>query len=222
MMKIKHLAVLAALVAGASTGASASLTLYTDRAAFQAALTGGFSTENFNGVVGEPSFQTAPLAVGSLTLQGAGANQQDRNFIDQAPALFPEFNVDGSAFAHLLVNSSQGGSSVTIGFASSVFGFGADFAGMQDGLLRTELMVGSDVFTPAITATNTIRFLGFISDTAFSTVTLRSASANNGDGFGVDNVTFGNVETVPEPTGLALVVTALAGLGWATRRSKAR
>jgi hypothetical protein len=222
MMKLNHLAVLAALLAGASTGANAALTVYTDRAAFQAALTGGFATENFNTVVGETSFQAAPLVLGALTLQGAGANQLNRNFIDQPPALFPQFNVDGTAFAHLLVNTAGGGSNVTLGFASSVFGFGADFAGLQDDQIRTELTVGGEVVTPSVTVGDTGRFLGFLSDTAFSTVNFRHVGNSIGDGFGMDNVVFGGVAALPEPQGLALVLTALACLGWATRRSSAR
>jgi hypothetical protein len=217
-MKLNYLAVLAALVVGASTSASAALTVYTDRAAFQAALTGGFTTENFNSVVGEPDFTLAPLVVGGLTLQGFGRQQGGRNYIDRNS---PDLNVDGTPFATLYVTAREGGTVVNLGFASSVFGFGADFRDLQDDEVRTELTVGSAPFLPSITVGNTVRFIGVISDTAFSNVNFRYIGNSFGDGFGMDNVVFGRVAAVPEPEGLALVLTALACLGWATRRSTA-
>jgi hypothetical protein len=216
-MSFKAFVAATAMVAVSAGAANAALTVFTSRAAFETALSGGFTTETFNGVVGEPAFRTAPVTVGGLTLQGFGSSQFDRNFIDQQPLQFGVFNVDGTAVVNAV--TALGTSGLTVTLASGVRGFGADFAAMQDGVFRTQILFGSQAYTPSVTAGNVVTFLGIVSDTPFTTVTFQSASVSTSDGFAFDNVTFGNVANgVPEPSTWAMMLVGFAGLAFASRR----
>ena len=213
MKRSLQAALAAALTLGSVGGASAAITTFTDRGAFQAAL-GGFSIENFNSVVGEPSFQSSPLIVGSLTLQGFGT-QFDRNFIDQPPQQFSVFDIDGTTNVNA-VTADGGTGGFTITFASAVTGFGADFAAFQDFVLRSQIVIGSDIVQPAINGGNVVQFLGYTSTTPFTSVRFEGVGA--ADGFAFDNVTFGGVAAaVPEPATWAMMLIGFAGLGFASQ-----
>jgi hypothetical protein len=213
MKRSLQAALAAALTLGSVGGASAAITTFTNRGAFQAAL-GSFSVENFNSVVGEPSFRSSPLTIGSLTLQGFGGDQFGRNFIDQPPYQFSVFNIDGTTNVNAVTTPGDAGFTIT--FASAVRGFGADFAAFQDDAARSRIVIGGDTVIPAVNSGNIIQFLGFTSTATFTSVRFEGNIA--GDGFALDNVTFGGVAAaVPEPATWAMMLIGFAGLGFASQ-----
>ncbi|MQY41163.1 VPLPA-CTERM sorting domain-containing protein [Epibacterium sp. SM1969] len=217
MKRILSVAVLVAMSTPTLTSA-AVVSTFTDRASFEA-FAGGVLTEDFNGVVGQPSFAGTPLTVGDLTLQTLGSPLSgERNAIDQPPFQFAEISVDGSALANVLLDSAD--DAFSISFAAPVFSFGADFGALNDNVLRTSVSFLDQTLFPDATTGNVIRFFGFTSDTLFDTVSFNFAGLN--DGFSVDNVTFGGVSPspVPLPAGLPLLLSGLGGLGLVLRRRR--
>jgi hypothetical protein len=110
----------------ASPVAAASFTTFTDRVAFEAA-SGALSSQNFNAVVGEPSFNGVDQTFGDITLRNDSS--LSRGYIDQPPAEYGEFYIDGTANASLFVKSLE---SVVMNIAFPVTAFGADFAAMNN------------------------------------------------------------------------------------------
>jgi hypothetical protein len=198
----------------ANSAAAATFTVFTDRALFDAAA-GATSSENFNSVVGEPSFNGSDLTVGDLTLRND--NTISRGYIDQPPAEFSVFNIDGTANANIFTDTNR---SFTLGFSSAITAFGADFGGMNDGLQRSVFNVlGDDIFAP-IQSGNTVQFFGFISDMAFSSLSIFDVN-DEGDGFSMDNVSYGTtIAPVPLPAGGLLLLSALGGIAALRRRNK--
>jgi hypothetical protein len=200
---------------------AASLQFFTDRATFEAAA-GNLKNENFNGVVGEPSFNGATLTVGDLTLRND--NDFGRGFIDQPPFLSPSnppaYDVDGTANANLLTAAQIAGQDdffVDIGFAAPITAFGADFSAFNSDVQRSFFEVLGQTFNPPITQGSVVQFIGFVSDTAFTQ--LRITGSNFTDGFGMDNIAYGPVVTaVPLPPAALFLASALAALGMVRRR----
>ena len=197
-----------ALMAGS---AGAAVTEYTNQGAFTAAA-GALSSEDFNSFVSEVSFRTAPVVAGSLTLQGFG-DQSDRNYIDIPPHQFAVFNIDGTTNVNAFVTTTAG---FTISFDHPVTAFGATFASMQDEVTRTQITVLGTVLTPPTRGLNDIVFYGFISDTAFSSITFNGV---NNDGFSFDNALF-SAGGVPEPATWALMIGGFGLAGVALRRRR--
>ncbi len=214
MMKKVLLASTAVAMAAAAVPASAATTVFTDRASFDLAA-GATTLVDFNSFASEVDFRTTALDVGPFSLAGSGTNQVDRNFIDLQPPQFSVFDVDGTTFANLLTNNN---STVTITFDSAIFAFGADFGALNDDIARTEIVAAGDTLAPSITAGNQVRFFGFTSDTAFTTVTF---TGGPGDGFGVDNVSFGGLAGgIPEPTTWAMLIFGFGAIGGAMRKKR--
>jgi hypothetical protein len=208
MSKLRPILPLASLLICASFGHATTLTSYTDRTAFNAA-TGPVATETFNSFISEISFHTSALNVGPFTISmSAGASTDTgRNKIDIPPLEFSAFNVDGSNVANVLLYS---GDSLFLTFDSPLTAFGADFAALNDDLIRTSIWVGMETLTPSTTVGNVSRFFGFTSDTPFNMVEFRHAGTN--DGFAIDNVSYGTSDRVPDSgSTLALLGVVLGG-----------
>ncbi|WP_245306251.1 VPLPA-CTERM sorting domain-containing protein [Roseovarius aestuariivivens] len=189
--------------------------MFTDRTTFDAA-TSNLSLETFNGVSGQPNFVNTPLVVNDLTLETSGTSVLggERNAIDQPPAQFvPDFDIDGTASANILLSAADHVFSVT--FASAVTAFFADFAALNDNQLRTQISVNGTVVTPATTSGNIVRGFGFTSDTAFTSV--RFTYVDN-DGFTMDNVAYGGVAPIPLPASLPLLLAGVGAFGLLRRR----
>lgn len=205
-----------AIVGIAGSANAAIISTFTDRTAFDAVTT--TSLETFNSIVSEVPFHTTPLDVGPFTLSMTGSPNTNpaRNKIDIPPAEFGVFDVDGTNIANVLTFN---GDSLFLTFDTAITAFGLDLADFNDGGLRTQIVVGLDTLTPAVTGGSAVRFFGFTSDTAFTSVEFRSVI---NDGYGFDNVAFGGGSVaVPEPGVLAMLGIGLVGLGFLRRRKTA-
>jgi hypothetical protein len=65
--------------------------------------------------------------------------------------------------------------------------------------------------------TTTGQFIGFVSDTAFSSVTI---SATTGYSYTLDTLVYGSATAVPEPEAYAMLLAGLGLLGWRMRNAR--
>ncbi|GGE21880.1 hypothetical protein GCM10011360_07990 [Primorskyibacter flagellatus] len=198
----------------AGTAQSAVFT-YDTAAAFATATAGmTLSTEDFeDDTPGSYYGDGNSVDVGGFSLSSDHPNDAPRNTIDAQPLQFPEFNVNGSTVANILYGL---GTSLTLTFDSPIFAFGAMFADLNNGVVRTEIDVAGATLTPAVAGIGEVRFFGFVSDAAFSTITFRGVE---NDGYGMDDVVYGgSAPAIPLPAGLPLLLTGLFGLGALRRR----
>lgn len=180
----------------AATPASAATTIFTDRTAFEAAL-GAFTVVDFTGLSG--SFDGATFDAGPFSLTGDSTGG------------FTDMTVGGGQ-----VNANTCGVPVcgfdfgyTIDFDAPIIGFGADYSSVNSGS-GIEFDIGGGIFDGP-TASN--GFFGFISDTAFSSITV--SGGNEVHQF--DDVTFG---AVPEPATWAFMIFGFGAIGGALRRNR--
>lgn len=202
---------LAALLAAAalSLPALASVTPYVDAGAFNAALSNGSYTEQFNGLSDPPpaSYSNGQFGFGlssSSSLYYTYGNQISTN--------------DPDAF--LTITFTQG----TVRGVGGNF-FLTDFDGSFDGFYPLLVLLSTGETFEWIPASDS-SFVGFVSDTAFTWMSITPYNYLNSQrptGFfaTIDNLTIGDVAgfegELPEPASLALVGLALGGL-FALRR----
>lgn len=193
-MKPSTLAVAVIAYALAAGSADAGVTLFSARTAFVAATGPAMTLETFNSFQAEASFATTSLVIGQLTFAGFG-HQAGGNIIDLAPHQFEAQNLDGTPNASV-TTFPDGGFDIT--FAHAVKAFGAGFGDLQDRGLRTRVRLLNglgeivDVATPPVQQTDGASFFGFISDTAFTTLRFIGTDIDEGDGFAVDDLLFGD------------------------------
>lgn len=206
----------------AAMPASAATVVFENRDDFEAA-SGSLAVFDFNGFTADTSFRTAPLDVGPFTLQTTGAISPfltGRNLIDVPPLVFTTFNVDGTAILNGFVTRNLFSSSVfDIIFDTPIFSFGADFADLQTDTGTTRLIVNGEALAPSVAAPNAVRFFGFTSTEAFTTVRFDTVGFGS-DGFGADNITFGGaavVAAVPEPATWLTLILGFAFVGGSMR-----
>lgn len=213
----------AAVTMGLGATAQAAIVAYDSKTAFESVFV-QTGSEDFNGVAGQPSFSGTAFDLGSFSLMTSGANlstDEGRNAIDQPPPLFSSFNVDGTAFANILLNASD--QTFTIVFSEAITAFGADFGGMNNSQARTSVTVAGETVVPSVTSGNQVRFFGVVSDVAFTTLVF--AFNENNDGFSMDNVVFGTgafaADPVPLPAAAVLFAPAIGALVGLRRKKKA-
>lgn len=198
----------------ATQRASAGLVVFTDRAAFEAAV-GSFVTEDFNALA-DADFSTGLNSAGQVDVLIAGAPGANgiRNGATSG------LSIDGSPFFRGETDTSPPDVGFpSLSFRSPVIGFGADFVGTLTAGLLT-LTIGADTveFDDFLTGDGD-GFLGFVADAPFHKARFRQEDPSNNEQFGLDNLSFAPVvAAVPEPSTLALSGTAaLLGLACALR-----
>lgn len=206
-----------------SAPVSAAAITYTDFGAFQAAAS-ALTTDSFEAAPWLPTW-VKPQGLSNLGVSWTAAN---------------ELFASGS-FGHSGRNSitsldgTNGGDifdwieAVLPANVKAVGGWITSFNMAHDTRLLAYDGFGSLLGSVALDNTgNAFEFLGLISDTAIAKVRFMSTNVTNpiGDDFNLDDFSFGsgNVPApmpVPEPSGLALLGAALAGLAFGRRRKAA-
>ena len=211
MMKKNSLLIpmmLALSVAVALPHATASLTIYTDRTAWENAVGNIFMTENFNSVTPfDLSDGLNDVGLFDIFVVGTANLTFPNSIID--PNITPNsLNIDGTTF---LRGASLPASFPTLIFSDPIIGFGADWTSPTSaGMLTLQILgdvVEFDVHAPLG------GFLGVVSDTLFTEVAMPAENAFT-EGYGMDNVSF----AIPAPGALAFI--ALAGLMGTRRRRR--
>ena len=193
---------------------AATITSYTDRALFEAALTGAVEIEDFSSVAADDSFAAGSAAVGGLTVSAEGDGFGLYNLID-VPAVFPEVDLNGTTVLNFF---TLDGANASISFDEPVFAFGADFFNFNDDFLRTQIGVLGQLIAPPPSDDDTPTFFGILSPEAFDRVDFVGLA---NDVFGVDNVTTADSPSVvPLPASFPMLIVGLGGLLLIQRRRR--
>jgi len=214
----KFIAASAAALSLAAAGAASADTIFTTRAAFDAATTAQ-SIADFEGIAADAGFVgfgAGPYAESGLTFTGNGIL----------------FVIDGGYYGDsydgaYLTSDFTDPDVVTINFASSN-AFAFDFGGLLGSPVQFALQFsnGTNVVTQiassSIAGTSSLdSFFGIVTDTAFTSVivTMPDAPTYNA----LDNVTIATAVGggVPEPATWALMIGGFAAAGGALRRRRA-
>lgn len=186
-----------------------SITVYTDRASWEAALTGSLVEESF-----EDSILNTEITL-----------QTDMGFVNTTDGVWWDRMSTGNDWT------------TTFSFSPEIYAFGgewdlADPGGPGQGILVTlPYSIGPTVLSIDRTTTGT--FWGFVSDTSFSSVTLEGWSQSGwAETYELDNLAYsvqnglggipsGSGGAVPEPQTIVLFGTGLVGLlGWRIWKEK--
>lgn len=211
------LVTLLALWLGTST---ASAAIFTDETAFLSAV-GSPSLESFEGLTEPSTFSTDPLNLSGFDMTITGDSGWR-----VAEGTFPDglFATDGSKYLNVEVNDFE----IDFAFATSIIAFGLNITDFGDvgGGGSLSIAVGGDApieiaSSPPALANGNILFWGVTSDTTFSSVTLTKSTTT--DGIVLDEIYFLAAPTsVPAPTGLTILLPALAALGLSGRKPGCR
>lgn len=200
---IKQAIAASVLVVGMWSAQAAAV--FTDRAAFEAALAGTVATETFD--CGGCSFQY--LGSGSIGYNGVNyATSGGNNFLIGS---YYGSTVSGTDFMQIE------NSSATVSFGSDVRAIGMDVDSLFSDYTFT-LSFGGESISVSSTA-GQHRFLGIIADGAFSTAAILSTTILQ-----FDNLTTATdaVASVPEPGTLALALPLVGAMVLRRRRQAGR
>lgn len=224
-----------ACAAAWSTPADGAVITFTDRATFTGALGSRFfvASEDFSN--NPPGFTPIPVNtqfdVGAFDVFYTTANNQDQSTIALR-------NSAGDQRLDLQFDSGNGAgasepgritTSIEFRFDDELFGFGGDWGALtgaftsDDGNMLTINVNGDTVNIddllgdPPGTGDDENGFVGFISDTPFTSITLTGVAVFSVDSFSFDNALLVG-PPVPEPS--TLLVTAVFGGGFLWRRRK--
>lgn len=184
----------AALTFTAVSASAATVTVYTDRTAFESALSGGFAVETFD---------ATPAGV---TITGSDVNISAGRLNDQ------------------INDNANVSTTFDFTAATNGFGGDWDLAGpggMGTGIALSLSLVGGGVMTVASELPSSLSnaFWGIVSDVAFTSVSMREGTQVNGvETYTMDNLTTGSVAPVPLPATLPLLLAALGGVAVMRRR----
>jgi hypothetical protein len=187
----------------------AQSTTFTDRAAFEASLPAGFYANNFDGTT--PTF--TPITGGVNGSGGTPTATYTVNAVTSGVAAFPDtgFTALGNwTSTENLVVTMTSGNVVSAGAEIWL----SDINGNRlDGSVIVDFSDGSQITVPSATS-GAFGFAGVTADAPLSTMTLNAVSGQ------FLNITNLSVAAVPEPSAVALGLTAAGVLGgtWIRRR----
>ena len=191
-----------------------ALQIFTDRALWEAAVSGTITTDPFDNPIAAAVVINLDSGIVSTGTNGTDTQNVDNGLYQAA------INTDGDAPSFF--------DSITWTFPSAVYAFGADWGetATAEGLLLIGDFDGTgnitiNFFTELVDNGGT-GFLGIIGNVPFNMITFETGgipdSADFSEAFYVDNVAFVAATQIPEPATLALLGLGLAGLGFARRR----
>ncbi len=221
---IRLICALAVALAGFG-GSAGAVVVFTDRVAWEAALTGTLTTETFSTNM-DPGAINMILDTGIITEQTGSASV--------APglphqAVFADNSIGSSVFAGFVNQDGPIGSELTWTMPGPISAFGADFYDLNGspGLTVTADFDGTGLATISIgQLLGSSGFFGIIGDAAFSSLIWRSndgGGTGSGEAFRMDNFAFNAVLTptpVPLPAAFPMLLVGLAGLGLVGRRRR--
>lgn len=209
-MKFRSALLAAATLLSVATQSEAALVVYTSRTAWEAAVGGSFTLQDFSSFSVSSSYENQTLRVGDFTILASGTT-----FGSSWHNVGPVSNsnsVNGSSQINAATGDT-GGTSLT--FDNAILAIGGDWAGISDSR-TTSLTIGTDVVAiPNLNGS----FWGVVSDTPFSVAQLTLTSGAP-DGFSLDNLAYTQAGRLPEPGTLSIVAAALLGLGLVRRRQR--
>jgi hypothetical protein len=190
-------AALIAVLAAIAPANALNFSTFTNRTAWQNALTGTPSSENFNSFTIDRNFGSSSLTAGSLTLSSnaydapATGNKFTEARIDVSPYLLAT-GIDGTPM--LSSNGLDIGENITVQLPSAFSAFAFDYENYDNqGEPLTVTIGGQNVYTlPATKGTK--GFIGIVATGgSFNNVVLNSNyNTNNGTFNAIDNVAWGN------------------------------
>lgn len=188
------------LLACSNAAEAVTITVYTDRSLWEAAVPYGFLEEAFDDAV-LPAGVSVSSGYSSFSISGGALHDRVS---------------DGHTPPHTLWSFSPP--------SSAIHGFGGDWnlavpGGPGTGLRVTVGFGGpTELLTTEISPLLLSGFFGFVSDVPFFTVTLTEGTSNGGvsyETYDMDNMVYA---PVPEPTSLLLLGAGLLGAGRFARR----
>lgn len=217
---MKYFALIAILTAASAMTMSASIVQFENRGLWQTAAGSVSATTDFTGVVEDNAdlYLQNPLTLNDMTFSGVDGFAWVIG--PDVTTVHPGLYDWGSGPVGVYTD----GGHLKIDFAQPVLAFGMEFGafGLEPGNViwggeATITLPDGSVASRAAETAQRLRFLGLISDTPFSSVTLSGSGA-----VVFDNVSVASappVNAVPEPGTLALVGGALMGVGVVRRRA---
>ena len=183
---------------------TADLVFYTDRNAWESAVTSDILVENFDAV--EPFFLTEGInAAGLIDIELVNLSEVNKwNSINNGTDYDDILAIDGTPFYQGACRLTDLDTIINLNLPSDTPAFGADFTSTHSssyGNGLTLLVNGIERnFEELLPMDDGTGFLGLIStDGSFSTVTL--FAPDNNEAFGLDNVRF----AIPEPAALGIL-----------------
>ena len=199
---------------------------FTNQGTFLSAIGGSADiTEDFNSFASDTSFQDGTLDVGPFSLTSSGQFHNSFNKIDVSPFQFGgSVPPNSSPYAGLYLDSrGDTFTSVTLTFDSPIKAFGADFGEIDPNTLISFATASGNGSINTVLASGLQGFFGFLLD-AGEFITSFTFTTPVNDGFGMDNVLLSNFAAEPvnisEPNTIPLVLGALFGMLWLTRRKR--
>lgn len=220
MLTTLRMLLLCGLIWTATAPAFGAIIVYTDQAAWQAAVGGGTIVENFNSQTirnfsspfNESGFNGFSLSGNSggdiVGIQSGGASG----------------NINGTSFLRWSSWDGNAGPVINFNFDNPTNAFAFNWVD-TDPTDEYELFVdGQSFFNPPFSSGTGSGFFGIIkTDGTFNTATIRNAVGQSPGGyidpFGIDNVQMAATVT-PEPASLAIWGLASLGLAYGARRAR--
>jgi len=199
--------------------ATATVIVYTDRAAWELAVV-TFVTEDFD-VLTPADLDIGINSAGRIIVEVtalAGDTSSGKNAVVLDPGGL--FDVNGTTYLQLETDRTKSDKqlvNILFGMDAPIIGFGADWnSTINNGQLTVTVGLETINFADYLTGRGDA-FLGLVSDTPFSIIKFDQQEDPN-EVFGLDDLSIASV--ISEPATLALVGLGLAGIGYRRHHSK--
>jgi hypothetical protein len=229
MLTAVRMLLLCGILWAATTPAYGEILIFTDRAAWEAAVGGNVIVEDFN----SQTIRNFPSAFNESGFNGFTLTGDTNGDIVGIRLGSGDGNIDGTPFLVWRNQTSSGGDEgpiVTLNFTNPTYAFAFDWVD-RDTTDEYELFIGDNYyFNPPFSKTSARGFFGIINtDGTFTSATFRNATGQSPGGyidpFGIDNVLMGvlaspEATVTPEPASLAIWGLASLGLAYGARRAR--